>query len=96
MEVSEVRHLTSVRSNFGIADKRECLLHTISHENQPLSHAIISTIKGIVDAQRYLFETLWDKAIPAAEKIREIEEGVMQDFIETLSDPDEIQKLLLI
>ena len=46
MEVSEVRHLTSVRSNFGIADKRECLLHTISHENQPLSHAIIESYQG--------------------------------------------------
>ena len=28
----------------------------------------MDTIKGIVDAQRYLFETLCDKAIPGAEK----------------------------
>lgn len=47
MEVSEVRHLTNVRSNFGIADKRECFLHTISHENQALSHAIIKYYQGL-------------------------------------------------
>ena len=47
-------------------------------------------MKGIVDAQQYLFETLWSKAIPIEKKIREIEGGVIDEFIETLSDNDEI------
>jgi two-component system sensor histidine kinase VicK len=42
---------------------------------------------------QYLFETLWNKAVPAEEKIREIEEGMKPPFIETLRDPHEIQKL---
>src|ERR1051325_2955942 len=42
MELFEVRHLKGIRSNFAIIDKRECLIHSISHEEQPLSHAIVS------------------------------------------------------
>ncbi|MFZ0893630.1 MAG: hypothetical protein WAZ77_03920 [Candidatus Nitrosopolaris sp.] len=93
MELFEVRHLTGVRSNFGIIDRRECLLHSISHEDEPLSHAIITNSKALVEAQYFLFETLWNKAIPAQEKITEIEEGMKPPFIETLRDPHEIQKL---
>jgi two-component system, OmpR family, sensor histidine kinase VicK len=95
MELFEVRHLTGVRSNFGIIDRKECLLHSISHEQEPLSHAIITNAKALVEAQYFLFKTLWSKAIPAQEKIREIEEGIKPPFIETLRDPHEIRKLVL-
>lgn len=36
MEVSEVRHLAGVKCNFGIVDRKVCLFHSISHEDQPL------------------------------------------------------------
>jgi hypothetical protein len=94
MQIAQVRHLAAVRSNFGLIDRKLCLLHTIANEQQPLSHAIITNVKGIVDAQQYLFETLWSKAIPIDKKIREIEEGVIDEFIETLSDNDEIHAVL--
>ena len=94
MQVAQVRHLAAVRSNFGLIDRKLCLLHTIANEQQPLSHAIITNVKGIVDAQQYLFETLWSKAIPIEKKIREIEEGVIDEFIETLSNNDEIHVVL--
>lgn len=58
-----------------------------------MSHAIVSNAKAFVEAQQYLFETLWNKAIPTEEKIKEIEEGIKPPFIETLKDPYEIQKL---
>jgi two-component system sensor histidine kinase VicK len=93
-EIAQVRHLTAVRSNFGIADRKLCLPHTIANEEQPLSHAIITNVKGIVEAQQYLFETLWSKAIPLEKKIKELEEGIVTEFIETLSDNDEINAIL--
>ena len=74
MEHSEVRHLPGVKSNFGIVDRKVCLLYSVSHENRPLSHAIITYAKALVQAQCFLFDTLWNNAIPAQEKIREIEE----------------------
>jgi hypothetical protein len=38
-----------------------------------------------------VFDSLWNKAIPAEQRIREIE-GVKPDVIETIRDPYEVQK----
>ena len=94
MELFEVRHVTGVKSNFGIIDKKECLLHSISHEDQPLSHAIITNAKALVEAQQYLFETLWKKGIPAKQRIKEIEQGQKIEFMEIIHDPYEAQNIL--
>ena len=94
LEVCEIRHLDGVRTNFGIADGKEALLHGVSQETNPLSQAILTTVRGIVEAQEYLFENLWKNAIPAQYKITEIEEGIKPTFIETLRDSFEIQKLV--
>lgn len=37
MELVEIRRLDGVRTNFGIADGKEVLLHGISQETNPLS-----------------------------------------------------------
>ena len=37
---------------------------------------------------------LWRKAIPAKQRIKEIEEGLKREFIETIQDPDEIRNLI--
>jgi len=47
----------------------------------------------MVEAQQYLFDTLWNKAIPAEQKIREIEDGINPAFIKTIRDPSEIKYL---
>jgi two-component system, OmpR family, sensor histidine kinase VicK len=93
MEIAEIRHLDGVRSNFGVGDGKEYLGHTISQQDKPLSHAILSNVRGIVEAQQYLFEVLWSKAIPSEVKIREIEQGVDRQFIETIHEPRRIQKV---
>jgi two-component system, OmpR family, sensor histidine kinase VicK len=92
MKIGEVRHLDGVRSNFGIADGKEYLGHTISRQDKPLSHAIISNVRGIVEAQQYLFEMLWSKAIPAIQKVKEIEEGTIPIRTKLVEDQDEIIK----
>ena len=38
---------------------------------------------------------LWKKAIPAKQRIKEIEEGIKREFIETIQDATEIQDLFL-
>ncbi len=95
MELVEIRHLDGVRTNFGIADDKEVLLHGISQETNPLSHAILTNVKGLVDAQQYMFENLWNKANPGKYKVKEIEEGIKPDIIETITDPLVIQNLYL-
>ena len=95
MEVCHVRHLDGVITNFGIADGKQILLHGVSEEKDPLSQAILTSVKGLVEAQQYMFENLWNKSIPAIQKIKEIEEGIKPDVIETITDPVHIQTMYL-
>ena len=37
-------------------------------------------------SSRYVFETLWNKAIPAEQRLREIEEGIEAEVFETITD----------
>ncbi|CAN5545146.1 hypothetical protein BH18THE2_BH18THE2_24300 [soil metagenome] len=55
---------------------------------------VVSTVKGLVDQQQCFFDMLWKKAIPAKQRIKEIEEGLKREFIETIQDPEEIQTLI--
>ncbi len=97
IKLFEIRHLNGLKSNFGLVDRKVCLLHSVSHEEQaqPLSHAIVTNAKALVEAQQFQFETLWKYAIPAEEEIREIEEGMKPPFTETLRDPSQIQEVVL-
>ena len=95
MEIAEIRHLEGIRTNFAIADRKKVMLYGVSQEKDPLSQAIVTSVKGLVDAQQYMFENLWNKAIPAEHKIKEIEEGIKPDVIETITDPAKIQTLYL-
>ena len=83
MEICDLCHLDGVRTNFGIVDGKATLLHGVSQETNPLSQAIFTTVKGLVQAQEYLFENLWKNAIPAHYKIREIEDGIKPPVTET-------------
>jgi len=59
-----------------------------------LQQIIYSNVRAILEQHKYLFETLWNKAIPADQKIKEIEEGVIPSFIDTIADPNGIQKTI--
>jgi two-component system sensor histidine kinase VicK len=38
---------------------------------------------------------LWEKGIPAKQRIKEIEQGVKREFVETLREPSETRALFL-
>jgi hypothetical protein len=84
MKFSEIRHLEGVNGNFGIIDEREYNMHIIHQELQARTQMINSNVKSSVEAQQFLFNTSWNKAIPAEERITEIEEGLKPTFVETL------------
>ena len=42
---------------------------------------IRSNVREIIEQQRYLFETLWEKAISGEQKIQEIEKGILPEKI---------------
>lgn len=95
MKVTELRHLEGVKGNFGIADGIDYRGTASVEKNLPPSEAIRSTVKSFVEQQQFFFDMLWNKAIPAEQKIKEIEEGIIPDYIETKSDPEEIRRLEL-
>ena len=90
MTISELRHLEGVKGNFGIVDS----LHYGGASAAPPSPWIHSTVKSFIEQQQYFFDMLWGKAIPAKTRIKEIEEGLKREFIETIQDPKEIQDLI--
>jgi two-component system, OmpR family, sensor histidine kinase VicK len=65
-----------------------------SQEAKELTQSILSTVRAFVEQQQYFFDMLWQKAIPARQRIKEIEEGLKREFIETIQDPAEIQNLV--
>jgi two-component system, OmpR family, sensor histidine kinase VicK len=93
MEIADLRHLDGVKGNFGIVDGIHYGGTAKVQESRPISQWIHSTVKSFIEQQQYFFDMLWNKAYPAEQRIREIEEGVIPDFIETIRDRNEIQKL---
>jgi hypothetical protein len=95
MKTVELRHLDDVKGNFGVADRRiyQASARNVGPAPPPL--LIESTVKDFVEQQQYFFDMLWKKAIPGKKRIKEIEEGLKREFIETIQDPVEIQSLVL-
>jgi hypothetical protein len=94
LDISELRHLDEVKGNFGIVDRMYYRATAISGESGPPPSLISSSIRVLVQQQQYFFDTLWRKAIPANQRIREIEENLKRKFIETIQDSEETATLI--
>jgi two-component system sensor histidine kinase VicK len=94
MKVGQVRHLDGIRINFVVTDTEYTSSAIIQHVHAH-PECVYSNVRSIVEQQRYLFENLWNKAIPAERKISEIEEGVELEKTHVIQDPQRIQKLFV-
>ena len=95
-KIAELRHLDGIKSAFGIHDGLEYRASARVNSLGQLPRELIKTnVKEIVEQQQYVFDILWARAIPFRQRIREIEEGVKRDFIDTIQDFGEIKQLLL-
>jgi two-component system sensor histidine kinase VicK len=93
MRVADLRHLDGVKGNFGVDGIQYWAHASPTPGTKSLEQMVFSSVKALVEQQQYFFDTLWNKAIPAEQKIRQIEEGIAPDIIEVIHDPDKIQKL---
>ena len=91
--VDDLRHLDGIKGNFMISETEYLAPLILYEKGKVASQVIYSNAEEIVEQQQYIFDTLWRKAIPANQKIREIEEGIEPEIIETIRDPVEIQML---
>ena len=94
MELGEVRHLDGILGNFGISET-EYLASAILDKETVVPLLIYSNVKQIVKQQQYIFETLWNKAIPAEQRIEEIELGKEHEFLEVCPDRREAASVYL-
>jgi two-component system sensor histidine kinase VicK len=92
-KILELRHLDGIKGNLGIIDGREYRAAPSVKPGEPPNVLIRSTAKVFVEQQQFFFETLWRKAIPAKQRFKEIEQGAKREFVETIREPSEIQKL---
>lgn len=89
MKIADLRHMDEIKGNFGTVDGKIYGANALSFESQVPPRLIISNMKTFVDQQQYFFNMLWKKSIPAKDRIRELEEGLQRQIIETILDPTE-------
>ena len=94
MKLVELRHIGGIRGNFGIYDGKEYMATSVVQEGQPVAQLLYSNVDGMVKQQYFVFDTLWSRALPAEERVKQIEEGVEPYYALTLSDPEEIGKAI--
>lgn len=92
--VDELRHLDYITGTFYVSDK-ECLIpESVHKKGKPASQIIYLNAKETVKHQQYVFETLWNKAISAKQKINQIEKGDLPEVIEIIRNQAEVQRLV--
>lgn len=72
--VDELRHLDGIKGGMAV-NGLEYMATTQLLKSKPSTHVIYSNVKEVVEQGQYIFDTLWNAAIPAEKKIREIEMG---------------------
>jgi signal transduction histidine kinase len=90
--VTEMRHLEGLIGGIAVSES-EYMSTTTLREKQLLTQVFYSNANEVVKQGQYVFDTFWHKAIPAEDRIREIEEGIKPDFIETIRDPTRVQNI---
>lgn len=90
MKFAELRHLNGIKGNFVIADGTDYAGVANTEEARPVTQLIVSNVRAFVEQQKYFFEMLWSKSVPAEQRIREIEEGIKRPETRVLSKPEEI------
>jgi two-component system, OmpR family, sensor histidine kinase VicK len=93
--VDELRHLDGIKGNFYISETGYLAPATYHEKGEPASQIIYSNVKELINHQRYVFDTFWDKAIAAELRIKEIEEDIDLGNTEVIQSPQKIMDLLL-
>jgi two-component system, OmpR family, sensor histidine kinase VicK len=90
-KIAEIRHLNGVKGNFEVSQKAkgkgEYIGAATLEEAEPVTQLIYSNVKEIVEQEQFVFDTLWNKAIPYNVRIKEMEEGIKPETIEVIVDP---------
>lgn len=92
MNYVELRHMDNVKGNMAVTET-EYVATSVLEGSKPVTQTIYSNVKAFLEQQRYFFENLWSKAVPAEYRIREIEQGIEPQRIEVIFDPGQALEL---
>jgi two-component system, OmpR family, sensor histidine kinase VicK len=92
MNYVKLRHMDNVKGNMAVTET-EYVATSVLEGSEPVTQTIYSNVKAFLEQQRYFFENLWSKAVPAEHKIREIEQGIEPQRIEVIYDPGQVLEL---
>ena len=93
--VDELRHLDGIKKNFYISETGYLAPATLHEKGKPASQIIYSNVKELINHQKYVFDTFWDKAIAAEQRIREIEEDIEPEIFDTITDHEIASRILV-
>jgi two-component system sensor histidine kinase VicK len=101
----EVRHLAGMRANFSVSETEYMASASIQQQEenqqqqqqqeQPIPQLIYSNAKDLVEQQKYVFESLWNKATPSDQRFREIEEGLDAEVFEVFNNAEKVGQIVL-
>jgi two-component system, OmpR family, sensor histidine kinase VicK len=99
----EIRHLGGIKTNFSVSETEYIASASVQQQEnqqqqqqeQPIPQVIYSNAKDLVEQQKYVFESFWNKAIPSDQRFREIEEGLEAEVFEVLTNSEKLSQVLL-
>jgi two-component system sensor histidine kinase VicK len=98
----EIRHIDGIKANFSVSETEYLAYATLVKEEElqqqpmrPIQQVIYSNVKDIVEQQKYVFDSFWNKAIPADHRIKEIEEGFVLSNTEVIQIPSRTKELFI-
>jgi hypothetical protein len=84
LKIAEVQHLDGIKGNFMVSEEEYLASISTKEITNVASQIIYSNVKEIVEHQQYVFDTLWNKAIPATKRIRALENKQISGVTEVL------------
>ncbi len=89
MKIADMRHVNEIEANFLLNENEYLGSITLK---EPHQQAIYTNVREIVEQQRNIFETLWNRSILAEKRIKEIEEGTVHFETRIIENAQEIVK----
>jgi hypothetical protein len=89
-KVLSVRHSAGLKGGFLIVDDKDYCGFVSPEDSQPRIQLFPFTSESFVAQQGFLFETLWTKAVPFEQRVREIEQGIPIETTEVVQGVENI------
>jgi len=85
----ELRHLDGIKGSFYISESGYLAPATLHEKGKPALQIIYSNVNEVIEYQKYVFDSFWNRAIPAEQRIKKIE-GVIRYETKLILEKDKI------